>query len=77
VKSAAWYLVLAAVSLLAPAARGGAACTWATAPEARWTLASDGGVAWLVTPCGERFYSIGINGIDGGGSRRQAGGRVY
>ena len=69
--------MLAAVSLLAPAARGGAACTWATAPEARWTLASDGGVAWLVTPCGERFYSIGINGIDGGGPRRQAGGRVY
>ncbi len=22
------------------------------------------GVSWLMTPCGERFFSVGINGID-------------
>ena len=54
-KTVAACLLLTAVGLVAPAARGGATCTWATVPGARWTLASEGGVAWLVTPCGERF----------------------
>ena len=76
-KTVAACLLLTAVGLVAPAARGGATCTWATVPGARWTLASEGGVAWLVTPCGERFYSIGINGLDGGAPRRRAGGRIY
>src|SRR5437667_10495719 len=77
VKTVAACLLLTAVGLVAPAARGGATCTWATVPGARWTLASEGGVAWLVTPCGERFYSIGIHGLDGGAPRRRAGGRIY
>ena len=26
----------------------------------------DQGVAWLVTPCGDRFFSLGVNVVDGG-----------
>ncbi len=36
------------------------------ARSSRWTVRSTHGVAWLVDPCGRRFYSIGINGLDGG-----------
>ena len=42
---------------LAPAV----ACDLATAPTTRWTIAREHGVAWLVTPCGERFFAIGVN----------------
>ncbi|MBV8653762.1 MAG: hypothetical protein JO255_20035 [Alphaproteobacteria bacterium] len=37
----------------------------AAAPSTRWTLRAEGGREWLVTPCGERFYSTGINVLDG------------
>src|SRR6266446_10774601 len=73
VRTAASWFVLAAFALAADAA----ACTATSAAHPRWTLASDGGVAWLVTPCGERFYSVGINGLDGGAPQRRAGGRIY
>ncbi len=36
------------------------------APHSRWGTTVDGGVHWLVTPCGERFFSIGVNVMDGG-----------
>ncbi|MGD0075218.1 MAG: hypothetical protein ABSD31_12900 [Candidatus Binataceae bacterium] len=29
----------------------------------RWRLAIVNGVSWLIDPCGEQFFSIGINGI--------------
>ncbi len=32
--------------------------------NSRWKLESQNGVWWLATPCGERFLSIGINGLD-------------
>ena len=66
-RTAASWFVLAAFALAADAA----ACTATSAAHPRWTLASDGGVAWLVTPCGERFYSVGINGLDGGSPVRR------
>ena len=49
-------------SVLAPAARG---CDLASLPEPRWTVRGDSGVDWLVDPCGDRFYSVGINVLDG------------
>ncbi len=30
----------------------------------RWKLEVQSGVSWLMTPCGDRFFSVGINGID-------------
>jgi hypothetical protein len=66
---------VAAATLFATSA---AACTdLASAPTTRWSLANANGVAWLVTPCGRRFYSLGINALDGGYPVRQTGGKVY
>jgi hypothetical protein len=58
-------VTLIGVMLVAPIAR---ACDLATAPTTRWTVARENGVAWLATPCGERFFSTGVNVVDGGAS---------
>src|SRR5678815_5541400 len=47
------------------------ACSdFAKAPSSRWRVEAEGGVAWLLTPCGDRFFSIGVNVIDGGSLER-------
>ncbi|HJU15343.1 MAG TPA: hypothetical protein VJ770_02630, partial [Stellaceae bacterium] len=53
------------------------ACDLATAPSTRWSLMREDGVAWLVTPCGERFYSLGVNALDGGYPWRRHAGKTY
>lgn len=62
--------VLCLAALLVLALTGGAlACDLDRAPSTRWETARDAdGTAWLVTPCGDRFFSIGVNVIDGGAS---------
>ena len=32
---------------------------------------------WLITPCGERFFSLGVNVVDGGAKAREINGRIY
>ncbi len=49
---------------------------FAHAPGSRWRVESRDGVAWLVTPCGDPFFSIGVNTVDGGAPARELGGRV-
>src|SRR5262249_20182963 len=57
--------VLALLALVRPAA----ACEdLAEAPSSRWSVVNDDGVSWLATPCGDPFFSIGVNVIDGGKS---------
>lgn len=60
----------AAVPLLAAAMLGSAtaarACDLDTAPSTRWSLTREHGASFLVTPCGRKFFSIGVNVIDGG-----------
>src|ERR1700745_2009056 len=34
--------------------------------NSQWRLAINDGASWLVTPCGARFFSAGINGLDPG-----------
>ncbi|MBV9862271.1 MAG: hypothetical protein JO267_09005 [Alphaproteobacteria bacterium] len=53
------------------------ACDFASAPSDRWTLAREDGAAWLKTPCGDRFFSLGVNVLDGGYPDRETGGKVY
>jgi hypothetical protein len=36
------------------------------APISRWRVTLDQDVTWLVTPCGDRFFSLGVNVVDGG-----------
>jgi hypothetical protein len=60
-------LAVVAACLLGPCpARGGGCPTLADAPHSRWAVTTEGGAAWLITPCGERFFSIGINCLNGG-----------
>src|SRR6266849_16853 len=42
------------------------ACDLPSAPTTRWNVARANGAAWLETPCGERFFSVGVNVVDGG-----------
>ena len=50
---------------------------YAAAPSTRWSLATEHGVSWLVTPCGERFLSLGVNILDGGYPEREKAGKTY
>ena len=54
-----------------------APCDLDNAPSSRWSVAHDHGAAWLTTPCGERFFSAGVNVLDGGAPAREADGRVW
>lgn len=40
-------------------------------------MAKEGSVAWLVTPCGDRFFSLGVNVLDGGNGEHQKLGQAY
>ena len=42
------------------------------ARNSRWSVARVDGAAWLMTPCGERFFSIGVNVLDGGDKKPDA-----
>jgi hypothetical protein len=70
----AWFAIAALLLTAVPAAR---ACDLASAPTDRWSVENDNGVQWLKTPCGERFYSIGSNTVDGGYSWREKDGKVW
>ncbi|HZB91601.1 MAG TPA: hypothetical protein VE397_09180 [Stellaceae bacterium] len=64
-----WRAALLSLVLLPGLAAAARACDLGTAPTTRWTVERDaGGRAWLRTPCGERFFSIGVNVVDGGAS---------
>jgi hypothetical protein len=57
--------------------RSRVACTdLREAPHSRWGTTIDSGVHWLVTPCGERFFSVGVNVMDGGEPQRFSNGRI-
>ena len=71
-------LVLAALVAAAwPVGRSAACTDLAQAPTSRWSLATVNGVSWLVTPCGQRFFSLGINALDGGYPYRDKAGKIY
>jgi hypothetical protein len=54
-----------------------ACADFAAAPSTLWSLATERGASWLVTPCGERFFSLGVNVLDGGYAEREKGGKVW
>ena len=57
--------------------RASACADFAAAPSTRWSLATEHGVSWLVTPCGERFFSLGVNIVDGGYPEREKAGKIF
>jgi hypothetical protein len=65
---------LIAAALLPGSAR---ACDLASAASSRWSLSTGDGAAWLVTPCGDRFWSLGVNAVDGGYPYRDKDGKIW
>lgn len=47
------------------------------APHSRWRVETWEGVSWLVNPCGDPFFSIGVNVLDGGAAKRTGKGRLW
>ena len=66
-----------AVCLAAVPLSSASACDFATAPTSRWSVTSDHGVQWLKTPCGDRFYSLGVNTLDGGYDWREKDNKIW
>jgi hypothetical protein len=59
--------LLVIVLLVVPHACPVHACAQlASAPHSQWKVETQQGVSWLLTPCGERFWSIGVNVLNGG-----------
>ena len=57
----------AAAAILILWAGGAAACDdFAAAPSSRWSIAAGEAGPVLLTPCGDPFFSLGVNAIDGG-----------
>jgi hypothetical protein len=54
----------------------GACMDLTQAPGAKWHTVVHEGVHWLVTPCGERFFSAGVNVLEGGYPKRFPDGRI-
>ncbi len=69
-------LLASAVLVLLWVSVVGACTQLALAPHSQWRVAARNGTLWLVTPCGERFFSIGINVMDGGLPMRTVEGRI-
>ena len=55
---------LAVLSTLCGGATVADACELAQVVAPHWGVHSENGAEWLVDPCGERFYSVGINVLD-------------
>jgi hypothetical protein len=71
------YCLLAIVLLIALHTTHVYACSQlASAPHSQWKVETHQGVSWLITPCGERFFSIGVNVLNGGYPSRIYKGRL-
>src|SRR5262245_56256331 len=71
------YCLLVVVLLIGPYARHVQACPQlASALHSQWKIETQQGVSWLITPCGERFFSLGVNVLNGGYPSRIHEGRL-
>src|SRR4051812_24926410 len=60
-------IALAATAIVLLRAGGACACDdFAAPPSSRWSVAAGETGPVLLTPCGDPFFSLGINAIDGG-----------
>ena len=75
-RNLAAFIAVAVASVTATASAF-ACADFAVAPSTRWSLTTESGVSWLVTPCGERFFSLGVNILDGGYPEREKDGKIY
>jgi hypothetical protein len=71
------FFFAAAITAAPPVGRAFACADFDAAPSTRWSLATEDGVSWLVTPCGDRVFSLGVNVLDGGIFEHQKVGKAY
>ena len=76
-RSGRWALALAAFVAALLNARAWACADLDAARSTRWSLVTEHGVSWLVTPCGQACFSLGVNALDGGYPYRERNGKVY
>jgi hypothetical protein len=69
-------LLMSAIWVMMSIGLAGACTDLAQAPRAKWSTVVQEGVHWLVTPCGERFFSVGVNALEGGYPQRLPGHRI-
>jgi hypothetical protein len=67
---------LAALALLLAPAAAHACADFAAASSSRWQVVTEGASRFLATPCGDRFYSLGINVLDSEVPKREVPGRT-
>ncbi len=72
-----WALALTAAVAAMPSVHAAACANLADATSTRWSLTTEHGVSWLVTPCGRRFFSLGVNALDGGYPDRSRDGKIW
>jgi hypothetical protein len=56
--------VVAAAVMLSMAAESRACGDFQAAPSSRWSIGGSAAGPVLLTPCGEAFFSLGVNGVD-------------
>ena len=74
---AATHIVAVFAAAALCAGNASACADFAAAPSTRWSLTAENGVSWLVTPCGKRFFSLGVNVLDGGNLEHEKVGKGY
>ena len=70
-------LALGVVLVVLAAGAADSCVDFSGAPSSRWKTTTEDGVAWLVTPCGDRFFSLGVNLVDGGARARDGAGGYH
>jgi len=72
--AAVWLFALGAFLSPSPAA----ACTdYGITESSRWSIRQTAGRPVLLTPCGDPFFSLGVNMVDGGGGSGSLNARAY
>jgi hypothetical protein len=74
----AWICLSVVLLMSFLEATGALACKdFDKASNSRWRTEIRDGVSWLITPCGDPFFSIGINVLTGGADERYVKGRTW
>lgn len=61
-----WFLALLLIRISSPLSQAYSCTQFDLAPHTQWRITTHNEVFWLLTPCGERWYSLGVNVVNGG-----------
>jgi hypothetical protein len=69
--------VLIGIAVLLSASDSSACADFHSAPSSRWSIGKSAAGPVLLSPCGEPFFSLGVNAVDGGASSASMTPRAY